>query len=148
MGRPKKSDDLKKIIKSKLNLVDSSKEISSKPKKEKKISEEEEAVEIQDKFRVVQRSYPPSSVDYSVYYTIPKEYKIDSFTEVGSRVIVAKYPIFYKIYLIKYIEAGVPHFPRGGIKVYNTEYDQIQYHGYDSVALHPTKKDKYRIATI
>ena len=120
MGRPKKSDDLKKIIKSKLNLVDSSKEISSKPKKEKKISEEEEAVEIQDKFRVVQRSYPPSSVDYSVYYTIPKEYKIDSFTEVGSRVIVAKYPIFYKIYVMKYIEAGVPHFPLGGIKVYNT----------------------------
>ena len=49
---------------------------------------------------------------------------------------------------MQYIEAGTKHFPNGGIKVYNSTFDQTQYHRYESVALHPTKKDKYRVTII
>ena len=114
-------------------------------KKSAPLTEEQEAEEISKQFRVIKRSYPSSSVEYDVFYNIPHTQRITKFTDVGTRVIVAKYPLFHKIYFTKYMEPGMPHFPRGGIKVFNVTQDQHQCFGYDSVALHPTKKDKYRV---
>ena len=86
-----------------------------------------------------------SRIDHEVFLNVPHDKKIDIFTEKGTRVVVAKYPTYYKIYLIEFIEVGRPSYPRGGIKVYNQTFDQVQSFYYESVAVHPTKKDKCRI---
>lgn len=86
-----------------------------------------------------------SRIDHEVFLNVPHDKKIDIFTEKGTRVVVAKYPAFYKIYFIEYIEPGRQSYPRGGIKVYNQTFEQIQSFYYESVAIHPTKKDKCKI---
>lgn len=86
-----------------------------------------------------------SRIDHEIFLNVPHDKKIDIFTEKGTRVIVAKYPASYKIYLIEFIEVGRPSYPRGGIKVYNQTFDQVQSFYYESVAIHPTKKDKCKI---
>lgn len=151
MGRPKKKGNFKDIIKSKLNNI----EVAPLLKKEKKsaikpqiISEEDEAKELAAQFKTTQRRYPLSETDYTVFLYIPSDKRISKSTEVGSRVIVATYPFFYKIYFIEYVEKGIKFFPNGGIKCYNSTFEQLQYFPYDSVAIHPTKKDKYRVSTL
>lgn len=151
MGRPKKKGDFKDIIKAKLTDA----EVAPLSKKEKKpaakqpiLSEEDEAKELAAQFKIAQRRYPLSDTAYTVFASIPEDKRISKDTEVGSRVIVAKYPFFYKIYFIEYFEKGVPYFPNGGIKCYNSTFDQMQCFPYDSVAIHPTKKDKYRVLTL
>lgn len=144
MGRPKKSD--------KKNTVSDQHETSkiSKPSSKKKTVEieDDENVDLSKQFQIIQKRYPLSDIDYTVFSNVPNQYKISKDTDVGLRVVVAKYPAFYKIYFMQYIDAGAKHFPNGGIKVYNSTFDQTQYHRYESVALHPTKKDKYRVTII
>lgn len=172
MARPKKKGDFKDIITKKLKGNDvkevapsTSKKVepkkvekSVKPKevikpsvksdaKVKKIEAAESEECISD-LKVVSRAFPPSSIFHELYHNIPVERRITKNTDIGSRVIVAKYPAFYKIYFMEYIDVGKPHFPLGGIKVYNVTFEQTQYFYYDSVALHPTKKDKYRVKNI
>lgn len=172
MARPKKKGDFKDIITKKLKGNDvkevapsTSKKVepkkvekSVKPKevikpsvksdaKVKKIEATESEECISD-LKVVSRAFRHSSIEFEIYYNIPVERRITKDTDIGSRVVVAKYPLFYKIYFIEYIDAGKPHFPVGGIKVYNATFEQTQYFYYDSVALHPTKKDKYRVKNI
>jgi hypothetical protein len=98
--------------------------------------------------RIIYSSKELSRSTFSCYAHIPAERRITKDTDIGSRVIVAKYPAFYKIYFMEYIDAGQPHFPHGGIKVYNATYEQAQYFYYESVAIHPTKHDKYRVKNI
>lgn len=86
-----------------------------------------------------------SRIDHEVFSNVPQDKKIDIYTEKGTRVVVAKYPPFYKIYFIEFIEVGRPSYPRGGIKVYNQTFDQVQSFYYESVAIHPTKKDKCKV---
>lgn len=88
-----------------------------------------------------------SRIHHNVFYNVPDDKKINIFTEKGIRVTVAKYPSYYKIYFVEYIEPGRQSYPRGGIKVYNQTYEQYQSFYYESVALHPTKKDKCKIYT-
>lgn len=172
MARPKKKSDYKDIITKKLKGSDvkivapsTPKKIESKkvkkltkPKKitesvvksdtkPKKIEDVESDESISD-LKVVSQFFKHSGIEFEIYKNIPVERRITKNTDIGSRVIVAKYPIFYKIYFMEYIDAGKPHFPVGGIKVYNATFEQTQYFYYDSVALHPTKKDKYRVKNI
>ena len=150
MGRPKKKGDFEDIIKSKLN----NEEVAPLSKREKKsvtkkisLSEEEaEDLELVGQFKTIQKRYPPSETDYIVFMSIPEDKRVTKSTDIGSRVIVAKYPFFYKIYFMEYIEKGKTFFPNGGIKCYNSTFDQLQYFPYDSVAIHPTKKDKYKVS--
>jgi hypothetical protein len=79
-----------------------------------------------------------SSVSHYVFLNTPDNQKITPSTEHGVRVLVAKYPDFHKIYFCKYIYQHTDNFPFGGIKVWNSEVDQMQYFYYDSVALHPS----------
>ena len=121
------------------------KEEKVKLKKEKLQNEEEE---ISKFFQLGTKTFPSSNTEHDIFTNIPPDKKVNIFTETGLRVLVATYPSHYAIYFIKYIEAGTQFFPNGGIKVYNSTNDQIQYFCYDAVAIHPTKKDKYRVATI
>lgn len=153
-GKKQKKGDFLKLVNKQLTAPEEvtpfkkTKTISDKEpvKKKVELTEEQEAEEISKQFRVIKRSYPSSSVEYDVFYNIPNSQRVTKFTDVGTRVIVAKYPLFHKIYFTKYMEPGLPHFPRGGIKVFNVTQDQHQCFGFDSVALHPTKKDKYRVS--
>lgn len=167
MARPKKKGDFKDIITKKLKSNDVKKVAPSTSKKvEKQIKPEKvikptvkptekakktEAIEEDESasdLRVISRMFPHSSIEFETYYNIPVDRQITKNTDVGSRVVVAKYPTFYKLYFMEYIDAGKPHFPIGGIKVYNATFEQTQYFYYDAVALHPTKKDKYRVKNI
>lgn len=146
MGRPKKSDKEKSS-----SEHDESSKISKKQPSSKKSTvalEDDENIDLSRQFQIVQKRFPLSDIDYTIFSNVPVQYKINKDTDVGLRVVVAKYPAFYKIYFMQYIDAGAKHFPNGGIKVYNSTFDQTQYHRYESVALHPTKKDKYRVTTI
>lgn len=167
MARPKKKGDFKDIITKKLKgndvkevapstskkvekIIKSEKVIKPSVKSKGKIkqSEEVESEESISDLRVVSRTFRHSSIEFDTYAHIPVERRITKTTDIGSRVVVAKYPLFYKIYFMEYIDIGKPHFPNGGIKVYNATFEQTQYFYYDSVALHPTKKDKYRVKNI
>ncbi len=145
----KKKSSVKNVAKIKIKheILDSDvkkKKVSTSKKPD--ISEEElEQTEITNVFRPINKVFPPSTVCHLVFANIPSDKKISKDTDTGSRVIVAKYPTFYKIYFVEYIDAGKPSFPRGGVKVYNQTFDQMQYFYYESVALHPTKKEKCRI---
>lgn len=76
-------------------------------------------------------------LSHQIFLNVKEEQKINEETPIGTRVLVAKYPDFYKMYLYKYCKPGEPEFPRGGIKVWNVEYDQLQSFYYESVAIHP-----------
>lgn len=162
MARQKNKGDLKNIIIAKLKGTDKKEVAPSTPKKveaqkkvvvkkqptSKKSESADESDELLSDLRVISKFKPLSCTDYECYLYIPEDRRITKETDIGSRVIVAKYPMFYKIYFVEYIDAGKPHFPHGGIKVYNATYDQTQYFYYESVAMHPTKKEKYRVKNI
>lgn len=157
-----KKDDLKKLIEKKFAESKSS-EVLDAPKLEKKktvVDKKEapkktapkkaalktESSEEEDVgYRIYWKKYENGLTSHAVYYNIPEDNKITKFTEKGTRVIVARYPGFYKIYFLEYLEIGQKDYPRGGIKVYNQTQDQVQSFYYESVAVHPTKKDKYKV---
>lgn len=114
----------------------------------KQIEASDTSDEMLSDLRVILRCNPSSTNYFECYQIIPEDRSVTKQTDIGSRVIVAKYPMFYKIYFMEYIDVGKPHFPFGGIKVYNLTFEQTQYFYYDSVALHPNKKDKYRVKNI
>jgi hypothetical protein len=122
--------------------------IVSKQSTTKKSESLEESEELLSDLRVVSKSKPTSCTDFECYFYIPEDRLITKNTDIGSRVIVAKYPLFYKIYFMEYIDIGKKYFPHGAIKVYNATFDQTQYFYYESVAIHPTKKDKYRVKNL
>jgi hypothetical protein len=80
---------------------------------------------------------PESNTSHDVFIHVDDKQRVTEATQKGRRVLVARYPDFYKIYFFKYIPAGHEHYPFGGIKVWNVTYDQFQSFYFDSVALHP-----------
>lgn len=84
--------------------------------------------------RVVSKS---SNIEHWVFQGVDTDHKVDNFTLKGTRVLVARYPDFYKIYLYKTHSSGEPSWPNGGVTVYNATYETMQCFYYDSVAIHP-----------
>ena len=145
MPKKKSKDGFEDLIKEKLG--DEPKvSLEKKSPKTKKIfkqeSEDSDESFFQKEYRIVNGG---SNIEHVFFKNIPSDKRITAITERGCRVVVAKYPSFYKIYFIRYIVEGSQNYPHGGIKVYNQTYDQVQSFYYDSVAIHPTKKDKCKI---
>jgi hypothetical protein len=78
-----------------------------------------------------------SGVVHKIFINVKDSQKVNENTLRGTRVLVARYPDFYKIYLYDYHRPGEKHYPYGGIRVWNAECGQLQSFYYDSVAVHP-----------
>jgi hypothetical protein len=78
-----------------------------------------------------------STTEHWIYLNVDKESAVDSLTQKGTRLLVARYPDFYKIYLYKTHIPGESSWPNGGVTVYNSNYEMLQSFYYDSVAIHP-----------
>lgn len=110
----------------------------SKTAKTKKIVQEVEDGGGSKYYKCVQRVVSSvSNVTHWVFNDVDEPHKVDFFTQKGTRLLVARYPDFYKIYLYKTHRAGEPNWPNGGVMVYNANYETMQYFYYDSVAIHP-----------
>jgi hypothetical protein len=110
----------------------------SKTAKTKKIVQEVEDGGGSKYYKCVQRVVSSvSNVTHWVFNDVDEPHKVDFFTQKGTRLLVARYPDFYKIYLYKTHRAGEPSWPNGGVMVYNANYETMQYFYYDSVAIHP-----------
>ena len=110
----------------------------SKTAKTKKIVQEVEDGGGSKYYKCVQRVVSSvSNVTHQVFNDVDEPHKVDFFTQKGTRLLVARYPDFYKIYLYKTHRAGEPSWPNGGVMVYNANYETMQYFYYDSVAIHP-----------
>jgi|LauGreDrversion4_2_1035121.scaffolds.fasta_scaffold27942_6 hypothetical protein len=110
----------------------------SKTVKTKKIVQEVEDGGGSKYYKCVQRVVSSvSNVTHWVFNDVDEPHKVDFFTQKGTRLLVARYPDFYKIYLYKTHRAGEPSWPNGGVMVYNANYETMQYFYYDSVAIHP-----------
>jgi hypothetical protein len=84
----------------------------------------------------------PSGTAHQVFLNVADHQKVTDKTEKGIRVLVARYPDFYKIYFHSYLPVGSDSYPRGGVRVFNATVDQYQCFYFESVALHP-KGGKY-----
>jgi hypothetical protein len=78
-----------------------------------------------------------TNVDHSVFAGIADGEKIGPDTPKGTRVLVAKYPDNYKLYLYEYVNPGSPSYPRGGVKIWNATFGQMQSFYLESVLIHP-----------
>lgn len=89
-------------------------------------------------FKCIQRTVTKNSnTAHWIFQEVDSEHKVDQFTMKGTRLLVARYPDFYKIYLYKTHTSGEPSWPNGGVTVYNATYETMQSFYYDSVAIHP-----------
>jgi len=80
---------------------------------------------------------PSSGTSHQVFTGVKLCQQINETTQMGTRVLVARYPNFYRLYLYSFHKPGEPTFPRGGIKIWNSNFHQIQYFYQESVAIHP-----------
>lgn len=78
-----------------------------------------------------------SMCNHDIFINVSEHQQVTEKTEQGIRVVVARYPNFYKIYFHSFIQPGEPSFPRGGIRVWNATHEQTQYFYFESVAIHP-----------
>lgn len=85
-----------------------------------------------------------SGSSHPVFVDVKPCQQIDENTPHGVRVLVAKYPNFYKIYFHSFYPPGEPGFPRGGVKVWNTNIHKMQTFYSESVAIHPDDKSIYK----
>jgi hypothetical protein len=89
-------------------------------------------------YKCIQRAVSKSSsTEHWIFQGVDDEHKVNNLTLKGTRVLVARYPDFYKIYLYKTHTSGEPSWPNGGVTVYNATYETMQCFYYDSVAIHP-----------
>ena len=89
-------------------------------------------------FKSVQRTVTKTSnTEHWIFFEVNDESKVDRFTSKGTRVLVAKYPDYYKLYLYKTHIPDELGWPIGGVTIYNVTDDVIQSFYYDSVAIHP-----------
>ena len=113
-------------------------EIKPDKKKKKKKKQEHIDEEKSTYFKIGKRVHnPETGVLLDVYLNVDKDHVVNQFTSPGTRVLVARYPDFYKMYLYKTHVIGAPHFPMGGVTVYNATYEMMQDFSYESVAIHP-----------
>jgi hypothetical protein len=80
---------------------------------------------------------PQTGIEHAIFVNVPADRKVDEYTERGIRVMVAKHPDFYRLYLYRYMLPNSPGYPRGGVKVWNDTDEQMQSYHYESVILHP-----------
>jgi hypothetical protein len=85
----------------------------------------------------IEKFSPSRSLMYEAFEKIPSKQRVDPFTPYGTRVLVAKYPDFYKLFLIRYHEEGEPSYPYGGVEVWNANDDCRCAFYYDAVSIHP-----------
>lgn len=88
-------------------------------------------------YKTSYKSVSSSTIQHWVYLDVDNEHVVDSLTPKGTRLLVARYPDFYKIFLYKSHISGEPSWPKGGVEVYNSNYETMQYFYFDSVAIHP-----------
>lgn len=133
------SDIVEKEVPKKTMVSETIKKEKTKPDKKKKIKKQEHTDGKKSTyFKVGSRVHNPATdVLLDVYLNVDKDHVVDQFTAPGTRVLVAKYPDFYKIYLYETHTVGAPNFPMGGVTVYNVTYEMMQYFSYESVAIHP-----------
>lgn len=84
------------------------------------------------------KTFGDSTLTHKVFHGIPTSYKVTENTKRGTRLMIAKYPNSHKIYFYGYILPGTNSYPRGAVKVWNKELEQIQYFYFESVAIHPS----------
>ena len=112
------------------------KNVTRKPKQKKN----EPAYDVGNSkyFKSVQRTVTKTSnTEHWIFFEVNDESKVDRFTSKGTRVLVAKYPDYYKLYLYKTHIPDELGWPIGGVTIYNVTDDVIQSFYYDSVAIHP-----------
>jgi len=129
-GVVENTDDFKSMISEELNeepVVDTKKR-GRKPK----TPEEEKSY-----YDRVEKTFSNSGTTHKVFIGVKDNQKIDITTPIGIRVLVARYPDFYKMYLYSYHQIGEPSYPLGGVRVWNEAFGQVQAFYYDSVAIHP-----------
>ena len=80
---------------------------------------------------------PESSCAHDIFINVHDHQQVTEQTEKGMRILVAKYPDFYKIYFHSYMHPGSPSYPRGGVRVWNATHEQMQCFYFESVAIHP-----------
>lgn len=78
-----------------------------------------------------------SGIDHLIFQNVLETQQVNETTPQGIRLLVARYPDFYKLYLYRYVKVGQPGFPRGGVVVWNATHEQMQNFYFESVALHP-----------
>lgn len=89
-------------------------------------------------FKCVQRAVTKSSsTEHWIFLEVTDESKVNNFTMKGTRLLVAKYPDYYKLYLYKTHTSNEPSWPNGGVTIYNATDDTMQSFYYESVAIHP-----------
>lgn len=118
----------------KVNLPSMGEETENNEKKVKKSDRENEKPTILKGSKIFNNE---SGVEHSIYQNIPDSLIVKEDCPKGTRVLVSKYPDFYKIFLFRYYKSGEPSFPRGGVKVWNDTDQQMQCFYYESVAIHP-----------
>jgi hypothetical protein len=80
---------------------------------------------------------PNSGTTHQVFTGVKPCQQINETTQVGVRVLVARYPNFYRMYLYSFHKPGEHTFPRGGVKIWNANFHQMQTFYQESVAIHP-----------
>jgi len=126
----KSADDFKSTVSDALSeepVVDTRK----RGRKPKEPEEEKQYYERVDKV------FTNGGADHKVFVGVKNNQKIDIFTPIGTRVLVAKYPDFYKMYLYAYHQAGEKSWPVGGVRIWNEAFGQVQAFHFESVAIHP-----------
>jgi hypothetical protein len=121
---------MKKPVKTKPNVG------TRKPKK--KVNETVYDVGNSKYFKSTQRTVrKSSSTEHWIFLDVNDENKVDRFTLKGTRVLVAKYPDYYKLYLYKTHTPDEMSWPIGGVTIYNATDDVMQSFYYESVVIHP-----------
>jgi hypothetical protein len=118
-------------------------EMRTKNKKENKVKKSKKSQSLNDVgyskyYKCVQRIVSKkSNIEHWTFQEVDNDHKVDQFTIKGTRVLVASYPDFYKIFVYKTHVSGEQSWPNGGVTVYNATYEIMQSFYYDSVAIHP-----------
>lgn len=89
--------------------------------------------------RRVEKLNPSKSFLYEAF-DLNKKITVSKFTPIGTRVLVGRHPDYFKLYLMRYREAGEKYYPNGGIDVWNVNEDRLEKHYIDSVVLHPSNQ--------
>jgi len=125
---------MKKPVKTKNK--DKPKKVTRKPKQ--KANEPVYDVGNSKYFKSVQRTVTKtSSTEHWIFLDVKDDSKVDRFTLKGTRVLVAKYPDYYKLYLYKTHTPDEMSWPIGGVTIYNAMDDIMQSFYYESVVIHP-----------
>jgi len=142
MKKTKKQKERLDDIKAK--IIDSSDDTKKVKKKAKKITESDESNRY---YKSIPKIIGTNGTIFEVFINVDKNNVVNEITPKGTRVLVAKYPDFYKLYLYNTHRVGELCFPNGGVTIYNTVYEMMQCFHYESVVVHP-EGGSYRFTEI